>query len=275
MDFRSILYPVVALSAMGLLFGVLLAVASKIFAVSTDDRLPMVIEALPGANCGGCGYAGCSNYASEIVAGHAPVNKCTVGGTKSANAIAEIMGVTAEEQVRFVAHVNCRGGNTAKKKFQYKGIEDCLAASKLSGGPSECSYSCLGYGTCVKTCPFGAIETKNDIAVVDQEKCKACKKCIAVCPRHIISMVPYSSDMHISCSSQDKGAVVRTICDVGCIACKMCEKKCPAGAITVENNLARINYDKCINCGECVSVCPRKLITNRGEIADKADKNLA
>ncbi len=274
MDLRSILYPVVALSMMGLLFGVLLAFASKIFAVKTDERLPKIIEALPGANCGGCGYAGCSNLASEILAGNAPVNACPVGGERTANAIAEIMGVKAEEKVRAVAHVNCRGGNTTKKKYRYKGIEDCLAASKVSGGPSECAYGCLGYGTCVKACPFGAIEIKDGVAVVDQEKCTACKKCVAACPRHIITLVPYPADVHISCVSRDKGAYVRNICNVGCIACRICEKKCPAGAITVENNVARIDYDKCINCGECAGVCPRKLITDRRKVPE-TEKDLA
>lgn len=275
MDFRSILYPVVALSSMGLLFGVLLAVASKIFAVSTDERLPLIVDALPGANCGGCGYAGCSNYASEIVAGKAPVNKCPVGGDRSAKAIAEIMGVTAEEQIRFVANVNCRGGNTTKRKYQYKGIEDCLAASKLSGGPSECVYGCLGYGTCAKECPFGAIKVKNGVAIVDQEKCTACKKCIAVCPRHIISLVPYESDITVCCSSEDKGAAVRNICKVGCMGCKICEKKCAAGAITVTNNLAHIDYTKCTNCGDCAAACPRDLIIDRNKDTAIADNNLA
>lgn len=264
MDLNSILYPMMALSLMGLLFGILLAFASKIFAVNTDERLSRILEVLPGANCGGCGYAGCSNLASEVVAGKAPVNACPVGGEKIAQQIAEIMGVKAEKQVRMTAYVKCSGGNTTKRKFNYKGMEDCLAAIKISGGPIQCGSGCLGFGTCVKACQFGAIEVKNGIAVVDADKCTSCKKCLAACPKHIISLVPYEAGTHVLCSSEEKGSSVRNFCQTGCIGCRICERKCPAGAITVRNNLARIDYEICTGCGICAEACTRGLIKRKG-----------
>ncbi|WP_458863786.1 RnfABCDGE type electron transport complex subunit B [Acidaminobacterium chupaoyuni] len=265
----SIIAPVVTLSALGLFFGILLAISSKIFHVEQDERLPKVTEALPGANCGGCGYAGCSNYASAVVAGQAPVTLCSVGGAAVGTKIAEIMGVDAGEQVRKVAHVNCRGGLNAKRKYQYEGISDCLAASKVAGGPLECQYGCLGFGTCEKVCPYDAIHVVNDVAVVDADACKACGKCISACPRKLIDLVADTQDVFVNCSSHDRGPVVRQACEIGCIGCMLCQKTCKHDAIHVENNLASIDYSKCVNCGECIDVCPRKLISRASQTTAK------
>ena len=274
-EVMDIVKAVLALGISGLFFGVVLAVASKIFAVDTDERLPQIIENLPGANCGGCGYAGCSGLANAILEGKAPVNACPVASAEMIARIAAVMGVEAEDAVRFVAHVACRGGNQAATRYRYEGLEDCLAASMVAGGPHECAWGCIGLGTCEKACPFDAIHVKDGVAVVDVDKCRHCGVCVASCPKHIISLVPYDQRVFVSCSNQDKGAVARKICEVSCIGCKICEKNCPVGAITVTNNVASIDYDKCTNCGLCAAKCPRRLITVGGKapLAEKPEKS--
>lgn len=262
----NILYSVLVLGIMGMIFGAALAYASRIFAVKVDSRFPMVLDALPGVNCGACGFPGCSGLASAIIEGNAPVNGCPVGGAPVATNIADIMGVTADVSAREVAYVYCNGGDNATKKFNYDGAKDCLAAMKVSGGPMSCSYACIGLGTCVKACPFDAIHIKNGTAVVDNDKCTACSKCVAACPKDIISLKPIDSKVKVTCSSNDKGVVVRNTCSVGCIACTLCVKACPTSAITITDNLARIDYSKCINCGKCVGVCPRKIILADNDI---------
>ena len=265
----SIVAPVVALGAMGLFFGLLLAVSSKIFHVEQDERLPQITEVLPGANCGGCGYPGCSGFASAVVAGEAPCNGCAVGGPETAAKIAAIMGVEVSAQDRKVAHVNCRGGHNAKRKFEYEGIQDCLAASKVGSGDLACAYGCLGYGTCEKACPYDAIHVVNGVAVVQADKCRACGICVSACPRHLISLVSEKQDVFVSCSSHDRGPVLRENCNIGCIGCTLCQKTCKHDAIHVVDNLAVIDYDKCVNCGECVAVCPRKLIVRASSITSE------
>ena len=266
---NNVLYAVIVLGAMGAVFGALLAVASKIFHVDQDPRIDEIVAVLPGANCGGCGYAGCGGCASEIVAGNAKVTACPVGGAEAAAKIAAIMGVEAGSMERTVAHVGCRGGESAKRKYAYDGIQDCLAASKVAGGPLECTFGCLGLGSCVKACKYNAIHVENGVAVVHAENCVSCGACVAACPRHLISIVNEKQDVFVSCSSKLKGAELRKICNIGCIGCMLCTKKCPTGAITVTDNLASIDYDKCINCGACAEACPRHLIVNASESASK------
>lgn len=261
----TFIVPAAVLGGIGLFFGILLSISSKIFHVEQDDRLEPVTAALPGANCGGCGYAGCANLAAAILEGKAPISACPVGGKETAKKIAEIMGTDAGEVERFVAHVHCSGGLNAKRKFNYEGLHDCLSASKLAGGPLDCKYGCLGYGSCVAACPYDAMAVENGVAVVHAENCKACGKCVAACPKNLIHIVSDKQDVFISCNSLDKGADLRKFCNIGCIGCGICVKKCPEGAITVKDNLARIDYAKCTNCGLCVSVCPRKLISNASE----------
>ena len=268
---QTYVFPMLILGGLGLFFGLLLAFGSKIFHVDKDERLDLIIDALPGANCGGCGYSGCAALANAVLSGEANVNACPVGGAKSAERRAEIMGVKADPTVKMAAHVNCRGGINAKRKFEYDGIMDCVAASKLAGGPLECAYGCLGYGSCVAACPYDAIHIVNGVAEVNAADCKACGKCVAACPRHIISIVKDPLDVFVSCSSHQKGAELRKICNIGCIGCMLCQRNCPTGAITVTDNLASIDYDKCIGCGKCVEVCPRKLIIDAGEHVVKID----
>lgn len=258
----TVIIAVVVLAVLGAVFGLVLAFAAKMFHVEIDPREEAIVGCLPGANCGGCGYPGCSGYAAAVVKGEAPVNSCAAGGAAVAAQIGEIMGVSAEMGKRCVAQVKCSGfEGHAQKKFEYVGIHDCVSATLLGGGgPNECPYGCIGLGTCVKACPFGAIYVKDGVARVDHEKCVGCMSCAAACPKHLIVKVPYEADVTVACSSQEKGAALRKYCDIGCLGCKICEKTCEHDAIHVINNIAVIDYDKCISCGQCAPKCPRHLI---------------
>lgn len=262
MNFLAIAITVLVMAVLALLLGIALSFASRFFAVKKDPRISKIVEALPGANCGGCGFAGCSDYAENIVKNGAPLNKCPVGAAKSAAAIAGIMGVEpSAASVRMRAQVFCSGTNSlANKKYNYMGLDDCMSVAKLGNGPKECSYGCIGLGTCVKACKFGAIKVERGVAVVEYEKCVACGMCVSSCPQHLIQLIPFDTDIWVGCRSHDKGSVVRDLCKVGCIACGLCAKVCPTGAITVTDSVASINYEKCINCGACVEKCPRKII---------------
>ena len=255
----TVMIAVVVLAVLGAIFGLVLAIASKVFAVEVDPREEAILGCLPGANCGGCGYPGCSGYASAVVKGVAPVNACAAGGEAVAAQIGEIMGVSAGAAVKQIAQVHCTGCGQNYKQYTYVGIHDCVAASKLPGGGDlGCAYGCLGLGSCEKACPFEAIHVIDGVARVDEEKCKACNKCVDICPRHIIALEPYKTKRHVTipCSSHDKGVDARKVCDNGCIGCSLCAKSCPKEAITMVNNLAVIDYEKCIGCRMCMAACP-------------------
>ncbi len=267
----NVLIAIAILGGLGLIFGLVLAVASKVFYVETDPRLEQLNAALPGANCGGCGYAGCSGYAEAVLSGEAPIGKCASGGNECAQEMAAIMGVEAAEVTRKVALVRCSGAKSydkdgnltagAKVKAEYEGFKDCLAASKVGGnGPLSCKFGCLGYGSCTKVCQYGAISVVNGVAKVDEDLCTGCMACANACPRHLIVPVEPHRNVVIACASLAKGAVTTRGCTTGCIGCSLCKKICPKDAITIEKNLARIDYSKCDNCGLCATVCPKKLI---------------
>ena len=263
MNIQIVIISLLVVGGAGLIIGLLLGLAGKKFAVETDEREVRVREALPGNNCGGCGYPGCDGAAAAIVKGEAPVTVCPVGGASCAKAIGEIMGQEVGDTLRMTAFVNC-GGDCEKSRtdYAYTGVEDCTMVPFVpGGGPKRCNYGCMGYGSCVKACAFDAIHIVNGVAVVDREACKACGACVKACPKHLIELVPYAgADYHVACASQEKGKAVMDACEIGCIGCKKCEKNCPSDAILVENGVAHIDYSKCTNCGTCMEVCPRGTI---------------
>lgn len=262
MDINAIIIAVAVIGVLGLFIGLFLGIAGLKLKIETDPRLEQVVSALPGNNCGGCGYAGCEALAQAIVDGTAPVNACPVGGEKVAKAVASIMGEEAGDSKHMVAYVKCAGTcDKAAKDYSYTGVNDCRMLDFVPGkGEKSCSYGCLGYGSCVKVCPFDAITVESGIAVVDKDKCKACGKCVAVCPKQIIELIPYDAKYKVSCSSKDKGPDAMKKCTVSCIGCGLCVKNCPAEAVEVNDFLAHIDYDKCKQCGVCKEKCPKKAI---------------
>ena len=262
MSMTGIILAAVVVGGTGLFIGVFLGIAGKKFAVKVDEREEAILGVLPGNNCGGCGYAGCSGLAAAIVKGEAEVSGCPVGGAPVAAKIGDIMGVAAGTQERQTAFVKCAG--TCEKAildYDYTGIQDGTMASMMqNGGAKGCNSGCLGFGSCVAACPFDAIHVVDGIAVVDKEACKACGKCIAACPKHLIEIVPYDQKHLVKCNSQDKGKAVMQACTAGCIGCKMCEKVCESDAVHVVDNIAHIDPEKCTNCGKCAEKCPKKII---------------
>jgi Na+-translocating ferredoxin:NAD+ oxidoreductase RNF subunit RnfB len=258
----GIIIATAVVAGVGIAIGIILGIADMKLHVDVDEKEQAILEALPGNNCGGCGFPGCSGCAAAIAKGEAAVNQCPVGGAPVAEIISGIMGVEAGEQTKMVAFVHCQGDcEKAKSKFEYNGVSDCrLQTQTPGGGAKTCTFGCLGGGSCVQVCQFDAIHVVNGVAVVDKEACMACGKCIEICPHHLIDLVPYEAKQVVACMSKDMGKAVNQYCSIGCIACHICEKNCPAGAITVEDNVARIDQDKCTHCGTCVSKCPKKAI---------------
>ncbi|MDH5203517.1 MAG: RnfABCDGE type electron transport complex subunit B [Nitrospirota bacterium] len=251
------------LIGVGAVFGLGLAFAAKKFAVYRDPRIEQVKEVLASAHCGACGYAGCEQYAEAVVTKpEVPPNLCTPGGAATAETVARITGKAAGAIVPNFARIMCQGGwSKSQKKYKYEGIQDCRAIILAGGGDKSCRYGCLGYGTCERVCPFGAITMTDDhLAFVDITKCTGCRKCEAACPTKVIEVLPTSKQVLVSCHSKDKGVDTKKNCQVGCIACSTCVKVCPFDAPAVENNLSKISLDKCKVCGLCVSKCPTKAI---------------
>lgn len=262
MSITGILSAAAVVGAVGIFVGLFLGVAGIRFKVEKDEKEEAILAALPGNNCGGCGFAGCSGLAAAIAKGEAPVNGCPVGGAPVGEKIAAIMGVEAGAGVRKVAFVKCAGTcDIAPKNYEYTGADDCRFVSMMqNGGDKTCTFGCLGYGACVKECQFDAIHIINGVAVVDPDACKACGKCVAACPKKLIELVPAEGVHYVQCASHDKGKDVTKACKAGCIGCMKCVKNCEAGAIVVEGNVAHVDYDKCTGCGKCKEECPRKII---------------
>lgn len=263
MNVTGIIIAVSVVGGVGLFIGIFLSVAGNYFKVETNPLVDELIDALPGNNCGGCGFAGCSALAEAIASGNAPVSGCPVGGEPVAKNIAAIMGVEADESAKMVAHVKCKG--TCEQTFSnynYEGVKDCRMANFVpAGGPKSCDFGCIGFGTCKDVCEFDAVSIVDGIAVIDKEKCRACGKCIEACPKHLIELIPYDAKYVVECMNKDKGPLVMKVCKSGCIGCSLCAKECPKEAITVVDSLAHIDQEKCVGCGLCAKKCPKNAIT--------------
>ncbi len=260
----DILIPALTMAGLGLVFGLGLAYALKIFGIEVDPTLALIITKLPGANCGACGKAGCSGFAEALIKGEVMPSNCAVATEKTRGAIAEILGVEDKTKVKMVASALCNGGKNAVDKYVYRGIRTCKAATLVFGGQKACSFGCLGFGDCVRACPFGAITTSpSGLPEVNVEKCTSCGRCVAACPKSLFVVLPLEKKYYVKCRSTDPGAVVAKVCKAGCIACKKCEKACPAKAIKVESNLSWIDPEICRNIGKCFEVCPTKVIVKR------------
>lgn len=268
---------IIALGGLGLFFGAGLAYAAKKFAVQVDPKVEQIIEVLPGANCGACGQPGCNAYAEAVASGKVAANKCTPGGSDVAGQIADIMGITAAEaEEPRVAVVQCQGGNKeAADKFIYQGIEDCNAAVLIGGGHKACGYGCLGLASCVKACPFDAMRMNdNGLPEVIEDKCTACGICVSTCPRGIMNIIPKSQNVFLGCVSQDKAKAVKSICKVGCFACKICTtpKVTPSGAIAMEGNLPEIKDTESDEIYAAVKKCPSNSYVVRGEMPPEEEE---
>jgi len=261
-----ILTSVIALGAIALISSVVLYLVSKKFAVNEDPRIGTVSELLPGANCGGCGFAGCSGMACALVAGadNGSIEglRCPVGGGEVMEKIADTLGMAASSSEPLVAVVRCNGTCDNRPRIaEYDGLHTCAAVNSTSAGETECGYGCLGCGDCVGVCQFDAIHMNPETCLpeVDEEKCTSCGACVKACPRNIIELRKKGPDGHrvyVQCVNKDKGAVAKKACSVACIGCGKCEKVCQSDAITIENNLSYIDFNKCSVCTKCVDECP-------------------
>lgn len=259
----NILYAFGVLSVLGLLLGVGLSIAEKKLGVKKDERLEELEAIMPGANCGGCGFAGCSAYAEAVNNGSALPGLCQPGGRELAEKMSRIVGVKAEEKERMVAYVFCRGNDSVTKKdFDYDGMDDCNALNLLFSGANGCKEGCLRLGSCMKVCPSGAIGRDSDGAiVVDREKCIGCGACTRVCPKGTIKLIPYSQEYVVACSNHQSGAKAKAACSVACIGCKICEVKVGDSPFVVESFLSRNDYSKNQeNAPEACEKCPQKCI---------------
>lgn len=255
--FLDLLIPFAVIGAIGAFFGLMLGIAAKFWKIPKDGRIDRILGHLPGANCGGCGYSGCKEFAKAIVKGEASCNGCNVCSQEDLDGISDIMGVASSNNVPSVCTVACRASG-AEKRHEFEGALDCLSVAKL-GGDKLCPYSCIGLGSCVAVCKFDAITLKDSVATVDNEKCTACGACVRTCPKGILRIQPKGS-VAVACSSRDGGKRVGAYCKNGCIACRICENVCEAGAIKLVGNLPVIDAAKCTDCGKCIEKCPKGVL---------------
>ncbi len=265
MEWTPILVTSGTIGGVGLVCGGALALAARFLSVKEDPKVAEIEGILPGVNCGGCGYAGCADYAKAVASGAAPINLCAPGGAEVLHKLAAAMGQDAVAGEKQVAIVLCRGSEqNAVHKHAYNGVADCNAASMVAGGDMLCSYGCLGYGSCAFVCPVGAIEIKDNLAIVHPDLCIGCKACVKACPRGIIHMVPESRGIHVLCSSKDKGPVAKKACKVACIGCRLCVKL-GGEAFEMDGFLAKRNYDFPASNETVLEKCPGHCIIKTGE----------
>ncbi len=262
MDYMNFVYAALILVGLGIVAVLVITLSYSAVGRRADEVIDPVFSELPGLNCKACGFSGCYSHAIAMSEGLSRPSKCQGIDGKAKNAASEILGLRVEPEDKRLSIVKCAGGDLAKKKFNYSGLADCASAQNYCGGSTVCQFGCLGLGSCAAVCPSGAIYMKNGVAAIDPTRCTACGKCHGVCPRALIVFEPYYSDVNVICSSKYTGEMLREICDIGCMGCKICEQTCKEGAITVTDNLAVIDHDKCVDCGDCAEKCPRKIIVD-------------
>ncbi|MEI6890595.1 MAG: RnfABCDGE type electron transport complex subunit B [Pontiella sp.] len=235
---------ILAVGFLGTLLGVIIGMVAKVFAVEVDERIEGVADLLPGANCGGCGYAGCADFAKGVVGEMATPDQCPVASPEDVTAIANYLGISAEEKEKMVALVRCSGDEPNTVRSMYNGVRDCRSAVLVAGGAKGCDYGCLGFGSCARACPFGAIEMKKGLAIVHKDLCVGCENCVAACPKELIIMVPEAAETHVYCNSPEKGAAKRSVCKTACIACRKCVKASgEEDHMEIDGFLIRTNYE--------------------------------
>lgn len=259
-DIVTVLIAVAIMLVIAIVFGFLIMVVSKKFAVETDEREEVILNCLAGANCGGCGKAGCGAFAHALLENKGEIDDCAVTDAKNKEKIAEVLGVDYKKGSSFKYVVACNGGQNAVDKNDYVGISDCIRQNMVFGGTKACHSACLGLGACSSVCKEGAIKVDSGVACIDQGLCIKCGACAKNCPKSVIKKVAGNAKVYIACSSKCRGKEVMDGCKVGCIGCGLCAKNCPEGAITMVDNLPVIDYSKCSACLSCVSKCPRKII---------------
>lgn len=252
---------IVVLVGIGTFFGIVLALADKKFAMEENPLIKEVEEVLPKGQCGACGYAGCAKYAEAVVEKpEVPPNLCIPGKKAVAEKVAELTGKKAAATEPQYAQLKCRGTKTAAiMAANYRGISDCAAAKLIQGGPKACKYGCLGFGNCVRACPFGAMIMGADgLPAIDKDICTGCGKCVTTCPQSLLVLQSLKAPVQVVCSSHDKGPVARQACKNACLGCGLCVRNCSNGAIKIDKFVAVIDSSKCLNCTDtaCLSKCP-------------------
>ena len=247
-------------AALAIIFAILIVSVSKLCAVKEDKKLKEIEENLAGANCGGCGYAGCEDFAKALLEGKANVSSCNATSPLNRKNICFILNVECNEKEECFAVVHCSGGEACQNKYEYTGNKSCKLESMHAGGKKACEFGCVGDGTCASLCPQYAVKLKNGVAVIDRSLCEACGLCTLKCPKHLIGFIPKTATVYVACSSTCKGKDVMDKCKSGCIGCGICAKFCKEGAITLVNNIPVIDYSKCSGCKTCATKCPRKCI---------------
>lgn len=262
-----ILISLITLGLVGAISSIILFFTAQKFHVFEDTRINDVEEALPSANCGGCGFPGCRAFAEACVKAETMDGlNCPVGGAPTMENVANILGRTVVAAAPTVAVVRCGGTCDHRPRMnEYDGVQHCFIAHNLYSGETSCSFGCLGLGDCEVSCEFDAIKVNpvTKLPEVDEDKCTSCGACVKACPKLLIELRkkgPKSRRIYVSCRNEDRGPIAKKSCDVSCIACTKCEKVCPHEAITISNNLAFIHDDKCKLCRKCVEVCPTNAI---------------
>ncbi len=266
-----ILYSIVIVAATGVILGLVIGLAVLFFGTETDPRVEKIEDLLPGANCGGCGFAGCADFALALAEGRAVPEQCPVCSEEAGRKISDLLGLKHEQRASVLAIVRCSGHRKAARESTcYNGVNDCKSANMVAGGSKACRYGCLGLGSCARACPFGAIELRHGLAVVHPELCVGCGKCVRTCPRNLIILTPETHDIHVYCNSPEKGAAKRKICSVSCIGCRKCVKASEDGQIEMDGFLARVNYEYPEPAGKDIlekAACPTKALRSAKNLA--------